>query len=87
MSFISQHQIITKKIDYVRTARGWRGTFRGPFVVSKDAEDLESCRRDLLTAVDERIVAWLSETPAPARERARTRAGTRARQRMTTAAG
>ena len=44
MSFVSQHQVITKKIDYVRTARGWRGTFRGPCVVSTDAEDLESCR-------------------------------------------
>ena len=62
MSFVTLHDAITKKIDYVRTERGWRGTFRGPFVVSREAKDLESCRRDMLTAVDEQIVAWLEQT-------------------------
>lgn len=67
MSFVSQHSVITRKIEYARTDGGWRGTFRGPFVISAAHADLESCRSALLAAVDERIIAWLSETPVPHR--------------------
>ena len=63
MSFVSQHSGDYREDRICANRRRMARDFGGPFVISAAHADLESCRSALLAAVDERIIAWLSETP------------------------